>query len=132
MPEAKQDTLILQELVRRANTHTQRLRSVDEQMRRINSKVDNIEQQKIKGENLIKEKIDKIMESIESINNTISEMKNDAVKLHEKEKTFAKKKDVEELFQLVDLLSPVKHEFVTWPEFNRELKKLKGENEVAI
>lgn len=132
MPEAKQDTLILQELIRRANTHTQRLRGVDEQMRRINSKVDNIEQQKIKGENIIKEKIDRIMESVEGINNTISEIKNDITKLHEKEKNFAKKKDVEELFQLVDLLSPVKHEFVTWPEFNRELKKLKGEDEVAI
>ena len=132
MSESKQDTLILQELVRRANIHTQRLRSVDEQMRRINSKVDTIEQQKIKSENLIKEKIDKIMESIEGINNTMSEMKNEITKLHEKEKNFAKKKEVEELFQLVDLLSPVKHEFVTWPEFNRELKKLKGENEVAI
>ncbi len=132
MPEAKQDTLILQELVRRANSHTQRMRSVDEQMRRVNSKIDNLEQQKIRTDNLNNEKIDKIMEQIEEINRTVSELKNEISRLHEKEKIFAKNKDVEELSQLVDLLSPVKHEFVTWPEFNREIRKMKGEDEVAI
>jgi len=130
MPEVKQDTLILQELVRRANLHTQRLRNIDEQIRSINSKIENIEQQKIKENKVINEKFSKVMGEIEVINKSISDLKNEILKIQEKNKIFAKRSEVEELSKFVDLLSPMKHEFVTWKEFNREIKKLK--NEISI
>jgi TolA-binding protein len=130
MPESKQNELVLHELVRRANVHTQRLRNIDEQIRRLNTKIESIEQQKIKDEKTINEKFEKIMESIKEINRTIDELKNEVTKLNEKSKNFAKKREIEELSELLNLLSPIRHEFVTWSEFNREIKKLK--NEIAI
>lgn len=130
MAEPKQNELILQELVRRANQHTQRLRKVDEQIRHINSKIENMEQQKIKDQKTSNEKIDKIMSSIDRLNKAIDELRGEIIKINEKNKNFAKRKEVEELSELLDLLSPIKHEFVTWTEFNRELKKLK--NEISI
>lgn len=125
MPETSQDTLVLQELVRRANSHTQRLRTVDEQIRNINSKIETVEQNKLKSDKVTNEKIDKIMEDIEKINESLSYLKNEILKIQEKEKTFAKKKEIDVIEKELELLSPMKHEFITWGEFNREIKKMK-------
>jgi len=130
MPEPKQTELILHELVRRTNVHTQRLRNIDEQIRRLNSKLEGIEQQKIKDDKKINEKFEKIFESVRNLNRELDEMKNEIAKLNEKTKNFAKKREVEELSELLNLLSPIRHEFVTWSELNRELRKLK--NEIAV
>jgi cob(I)alamin adenosyltransferase len=132
MPEANQDALILQELVRRANSHTQRLRNIDEQIRNINSKIENGEEQKIKTDKVYNEKFSKIMEKVEEINKNLSDLKNEILKIREKEKNFAKAKELETVEKEMELLFPVKHEFVTWNEFNRELKKLKNGSETAI
>ena len=131
MSEYKQNELVLHELVRRANIHTQRLRNIDEQIRRLNTKIESIEQQKIKDEKTINEKFEKIMECIGNINRTIDELKNEIAKLNEKSKNFAKRREVEELSELLNLLSPIRHEFVTWSEFNREIRKLKNEITVS-
>ncbi|OYT42882.1 MAG: hypothetical protein B6U88_02590 [Candidatus Aenigmarchaeota archaeon ex4484_56] len=126
MPENRQQyDLILQELVRRANTHTQRLRTIDEHIRNINSKIENFEHQKIRMENSIKKNIENILKEIEKINKNISDLNNEILKLKEKDKQFPKKSEVEELAKLIELLSPIKHEFITWNEFNREIDKLK-------
>jgi DNA repair exonuclease SbcCD ATPase subunit len=130
MSESKQNELILQELIRRANLHTQRLRNVDEQMRHINSKINNIEQQKIEDQKIINEKLEKIMDNLDEVFKSIDSLRGEILKINEKNKNFAKKREIEELSELLELLSPVKHEFVTWSEFNRELRKLK--NEIAI
>jgi len=132
MAENTQDALVLQELVRRANSHTQRLRNIDEQIRVYTSKFETIDQQKIKAESLAAERLAKLEKDIALLDQTLSEMKNEIAKIHEKEKTLAKKTEVEELSQLINLLSPIKHEFVTWNEFNREMKKLKSEDAVTI
>jgi hypothetical protein len=132
MAENPQDALVLQELVRRANSHTQRLRNIDEQIRVYNSKFETIDQQKIKSDSLMSEKFIKIEKTLELIDQTLSEIKNEISKIHEKEKTLSKKTEVEELSQLINLLSPIKHEFVTWSEFNREIKKLKSEDGITI
>ncbi|MGC9310319.1 MAG: hypothetical protein ACP5E4_01190 [Candidatus Aenigmatarchaeota archaeon] len=132
MAENTQDTLILQELVRRANSHTQRLRNIDEQIRLFNSKFETVDQQKIKADTLLKERFEKVEKQVALMDQVMGEIKNEITKLHEKEKTFAKKNEVEELSELISLLSPIKHEFVTWNEFNREIKKLKGDDAFTI
>ena len=132
MAENTQDALVLQELVRRANSHTQRLRTIDEQVRLFNSKFEAIDQQKLKSDSIILERFAKIEKQLAMLDQSISDLKNEISKLHEKEKTFAKKTDVEELSELINLLSPIKHEFVTWSEFNREIKKLKSEDAITV
>jgi hypothetical protein len=132
MAENTQDALVLQELVRRANSHTQRLRNIDEQVRVYNSKFETIDQQKIKSDALMSDKFIKIEKDLALLDQTLSDIKNEISKIHEKEKVLAKKSEVEELSQLVNLLSPIKHEFVTWSEFNREIKKLKSEDAITV
>ncbi len=132
MPEVNQNALVVQELVRRANSHTQRLRTVDEQMRQINSKLSNEEQHRLKMSKLNTEKFEKIIEDLEGIDNKISDLKNELVKVHEKEKGFVKEKEINTIKKEMELLSPMKHEFVTWNELNREVKKLKDEFKIAV
>jgi len=132
MPEVNQNALVVQELVRRANSHTQRLRTIDEQMRQINSKLSNEEQQRIKMSKLNAEKFEKIIEEIESLDNKMSDLRNEIFKMREKEKSFVKEKEINTIKKEMELLSPMKHEFVTWNELNREVKKLKDEFKVAV
>ncbi len=132
MPEVNQNALVVQELVRRANSHTQRLRTIDEQMRQINSKLNNEEQQRIKMSKLNAEKFEKIIEEIESLDNKMSDLRNEIFKIREKEKSFVKEKEINTIKKEMELLSPMKHEFVTWNELNREVKKLKDEFKVAV
>lgn len=132
MPEVNQNALVVQELVRRANSHTQRLRTVDEQIRQINSKLSNEEQHGMKITKLNTEKFEKIIEDIEGIDNRISDLKNEILKIHEKEKSFVKEKEINTIKKEMELLSPMKHEFVTWNELNREVKKLKDEFKIAV
>jgi len=132
MPEVNQNALVVQELVRRANSHTQRLRTIDEQMRQINSKLNNEEQQRIKMSKLNAEKFEKIIEEIESLDNKMSDLRNEIFKMREKEKSFVKEKEINTIKKEMELLSPMKHEFVTWNELNREVKKLKDEFKVAV
>ncbi|RLI99525.1 MAG: hypothetical protein DRP06_03280 [Candidatus Aenigmatarchaeota archaeon] len=132
MPEVNQNALVVQELVRRANSHTQRLRTVDEQMRQINSKLGNEEQHRLKMSKLNTDKFEKIIEEIENIDNRINDLKNELTKIHEKEKGFVKAKEINTIKKEMELLSPMKHEFVTWNELNREVRKLKDEFKVAV
>ncbi|MBN2094971.1 MAG: hypothetical protein JW727_02890 [Candidatus Aenigmarchaeota archaeon] len=132
MGDNAQDALVLQELVRRANSHTQRLRTLDEQFRTFNTKFETIDQQKLKTESLVSERFSKVEKQLSEIEQTLAELKNDLLKVHEKEKLFAKKTEVEELSELINLLSPIKHEFVTWNEFNREMKKLKADDALTV
>lgn len=132
MADNSQDTLILQELVRRANSHTQRLRNIDEQIRLFNSKFETVDQQKLKADGLSAERFEKIEKSLAMLDESLNDLKGEIAKIHEKEKAFARQKDVEELSELINLLSPIKHEFVTWNEFNREMKKLKNEDAFTV
>ncbi|MCK4729814.1 MAG: hypothetical protein KAT28_00700 [Candidatus Aenigmarchaeota archaeon] len=132
MPEVNQNALVVQELVRRANSHTQRLRTVDEQTRQINSKLNNEEEQRLKMSKLNSEKFEKIIEEIEGLDNKINDLRNEIFKIHEKEKSFVKEKEINTIKKEMELLSPMKHEFVTWNELNREVRKLKDEFKVAV
>jgi DNA repair exonuclease SbcCD ATPase subunit len=132
MADNTQDTLVLQELVRRANSHTQRLRNIDEQIRLFNSKFETIDQQKIKTEGLVNERFEKIEKALAALDQNLNDLKGEISKVHEREKTYSKKKEVEELSELINLLSPIKHEFVTWNEFNREIKKLRSDDAFTV
>ncbi len=119
--------IILQELVRRANSHTQRLNAIDEKIKSLQLKIDSLEDAKSKLEKNLHEKIEKLSEQTTNIKEELFKLTERISRLEEQSKKFAKKKELEELAEFLDIISPLKHEFVTWGELRRELDKIKEE-----
>ncbi len=119
--------IILQELVRRANSHTQRLSAIDEKIKSLQLKIDSLEDAKSRVEKNLDKKIEKLAEEANSIKEELFKMSERISRLEEQSKKFAKKRELEELAEFLDIISPLKHEFVTWGELKRELDKIKEE-----
>ena len=119
--------IILQELVRRANSHTQRLSSIDEKIKSLQLKIDSLEDAKSRLEKNLDKKIEKLAEEANSIKEELFKMSERISRLEEQSKKFAKKRELEELAEFLEIISPLKHEFVTWKELKRELDKIKEE-----
>ena len=124
---AEQLQIILQELVRRANSHTQRLSAIDEKIKSLQLKIDSLEDAKSRVEKNLDKKIEKLSEEANSIKEELFKMSERISRLEEQSKKFAKKRELEELAEFLDIISPLKHEFVTWGELKRELDKIKEE-----
>jgi len=119
--------IILQELVRRANSHTQRLSAIDEKIKSLQLKIDSLEDAKSRVEKNLDKKIEKLAEEANSIKEELFKMSERISRLEEQSKKFAKKRELEELAEFLEIISPLKHEFVTWGELKRELDKIKEE-----
>ena len=124
---AEQLQIILQELVRRANSHTQRLSAIDEKIKSLQLKIDSLEDAKSRVEKNLDKKIEKLAEEANSIKEELFKVNERISRLEEQSKKFAKKRELEELAEFLDIISPLKHEFVTWGELKRELDKIKEE-----
>ena len=119
--------IILQELVRRANSHTQRLSAIDEKIKSLQLKIDSLEDAKSRLEKNLDKKIEKLAEQANNIKEELFKVNERISRLEEQSKKFAKKRELEELAEFLDIISPLKHEFVTWGELKRELDKIKEE-----
>jgi len=124
---AEQLQIILQELVRRANSHTQRLSAIDEKIKSLQLKIDSLEDAKSRLEKNLDKKIEKLAEQANSIKEELFKVNERISRLEEQSKKFAKKRELEELAEFLEIISPLKHEFVTWGELKRELDKIKEE-----
>jgi len=124
---AEQLQIILQELVRRANSHTQRLSAIDEKIKSLQLKIDSLEDAKSRLEKNLDKKIEKLAEQANNIKEELFKVNERISRLEEQSKKFAKKRELEELAEFLDIISPLKHEFVTWGELKRELDKIKEE-----
>ena len=119
--------IILQELVRRANSHTQRLSAIDEKIKSLQLKIDSLEDAKSRLEKNLDKKIEKLAEQANNIKEELFKVNERISRLEEQSKKFAKKRELEELAEFLEIISPLKHEFVTWGELKRELDKIKEE-----
>jgi DNA repair exonuclease SbcCD ATPase subunit len=113
---------ILQELVRRSNDEMRRLRDVEQRIESIENRLNSIEDinlDRIKKSNA---KFASIENSIRQINEDILMLKNSLEKFNRQVASFARKRDIKEVEKMMDLLSPLKEEFVTKEELMKELQ----------
>lgn len=124
MPQETQG-LIMQELVRRSNEDTRRLRAIEQRLEGVETRLIAMEDstlEKIKKSNA---KFAELETSIKTASDEIIQMKNLLEKMSRQLSTFARKQDLKEIEHMLDLISPIREEFVTKDELEEELKTRK-------
>ena len=114
--------IILQELVRRSNEESRRMRQIEQRLDAIEDKLNVL----VEGTNeRAKRTNTKIVDSEVMLKNLSNDLANANANIERITKSmakFAQKRDLKEIERMLDLISPLKQEFVTKDELEEELK----------
>ncbi|MBS3056899.1 MAG: hypothetical protein J4473_05710 [Candidatus Aenigmarchaeota archaeon] len=123
MPDPKKLQLILQELIRRANNESRRLRTLEQQLNAIETRLDSLEEVSVRRYKKSDLKFVETDGYIRNTNEVLLKLKNDVDKLNKQVVKFANKRDIKELEKMFDLLNPISQEFVTKESLDREVEE---------
>jgi uncharacterized protein YpuA (DUF1002 family) len=121
MPENRYQ-IIVQELIRRSNEDTRRLRSLEQRIDSLENRLGTVEETNLDRTKKANEKFAEFDVKIRDINNELIKIKNTLEKIMRQMGKFAQKSDIKEIERMFELLSPIKQEFVTKDELEEELK----------
>ncbi len=113
--------MILQELVRRSNDETRRLREIESRLQNVEERATYLENTNIEKTKKLNDKLADMELMIRGLNDEIAKLENALERINKQVGKFARKRDIREIEKMFDLLSPVKQEFVT----RHELEQLK-------
>lgn len=113
---------ILQELVRRSNEETGRLRALEQQLQALENRMKTLEETSIERAKKFNTKFTEIDAMLRNVGDEVLKLNNSMEKFNRQVSKFARKKDIKEIENMFDLLSPIKQEFVTKEELEEELK----------
>ena len=121
MPSETQG-LIMQELVRRSNEDTRRLRAIEQRLEGVEARLIALEDSTLEKIKKTNAKFAELETSIKIASDDIIQMKNMLEKMSRQLSTFARKQDLKEIEHMLDLISPIREEFVTKDELEDELR----------
>jgi chromosome segregation ATPase len=116
--------LILQELIRRANHDSRRLRAIEQRIQALESKTNNLEEMNLNRTKKINTKFAEVTTQLNTISEDMVKLKNNIDKINKQVMNFARKTDIKELEKMFDLLNPLTGEFVTRDELEKALKRV--------
>jgi len=114
--------VILQELVRRSNEETRRLRTVEQRLDSIDDKLNSLLESTIERNKKINAKITELDVAIKNISNELLNIKLNIDKVNKQMVKFAQRRDLKEIERMLDLISPLRQEFATKEELEEALK----------
>jgi uncharacterized protein YoxC len=118
--------IILQELVRRTNDSNTRIRTIEQRVQSLETRTNSIEENTLEKMKRINEKFLNIEAAVHNINNDILYIKNSIEKLSRQSAHYAMKKDVKEIERMFDLLNPIREEFVTKEQMEKEIQEIES------
>ena len=121
MPQETQG-LIMQELVRRSNEDTRRLRAIEQRLEGVETRLIALEDSTLEKLKKSNTKFAELEASIKMASDDVIQMKNMLEKMSRQLSTFARKQDLKEIEHMLDLISPIREEFVTKDELEDELR----------
>ena len=115
MPRYEDDRMpmIMQELVRRSNDETRRLRELEQRLQNVEERATNLENMNIEKAKRLSEKLSEMEITTRSMSDEIAKLQNALERINKQVGKFARKRDIREIEKMFDLLSPIKQEFVT-------------------
>ncbi len=120
--------VILQELVRRSNEDARRLRAMEQRLDAVESKMNTFENTNIERVKKNNTRFVDNESSIKALNETMIKMSNNLDKINRQITKFARKQDLKEIERMLDLISPIKQEFVTKGELDELEEELRARN----
>lgn len=112
-----------QEVLDRLNELTRRVRDVEGNKKTIETKLSSLEDRIIRKQEKKKKDIDKLKETMEEIQTKLMRFDNEIEKLKRRVNESAQQTDLEKIENYIDLLSPMKTEYITKNEAKRLIKK---------
>jgi predicted nucleic acid-binding Zn-ribbon protein len=108
MAEQNRDQIILQELVRRSNDETRRIRELEKRFQMLEEKTSSLEGTILEKTNKIDSKFIEMEADVKNIGDELLRIKNNLEKINKQMGRFALKRDIKEIERMFDLLNPVK------------------------
>jgi uncharacterized coiled-coil protein SlyX len=121
--EEDRSNIILQELVRRTNDESRRMRELEQRVQAVEGRTASLEETNLERIKKLNGKLSDIDKTIRDMSIDIVRLINNIEKINKQINTFARRRDIKEVERMFDLLSPIRQEFVTKEELESELRK---------
>ena len=115
-------SVIVQELVRRSNEDSRRMRAVEQKLDSMENRLSNSENTSIERTKKMNSKFAELDVTIRSLTDELTKLNGNLDKLNKQAIKFARKQDLKEIERMLDLISPIRQEFVTKEQLEEELK----------
>jgi chromosome segregation ATPase len=120
---------ILEELVKRANEHSRRLRMLEERHRATELRVTSIEEALLKTRDFLREEMEKLNERIVEIERRLMRIENELERINKELGKTAKKAELKGLETMISFFNPLTTKFVTREEVERIVREMLEERE---
>lgn len=115
-------SVIMQELVRRSNEDSRRLRALEQRLDAMENRLNTTENTSIERVKKMNGKFTELDVTVRSLTDELTKLNGNLEKLNKQAIKFARKQDLKEIERMLDLISPIKQEFVTKEQLEEELK----------
>src|SRR3989338_8275307 len=114
--------VILQELIRRSNEDSRRLRALEQRLDTMEGRVNTFEDSSMDRSKKANAKFAEFDLSLKTLTNELVKLEASIDKINKQVNKFARKQDLKEIERMLDLISPIRQEFVTKDQLEDELK----------
>ncbi|MFH1421065.1 MAG: hypothetical protein ABIG30_03855 [Candidatus Aenigmatarchaeota archaeon] len=128
MPTAQpfvQEKLVLQELVRRSNNDSRRLKELEQRMEALDNRTKTVETTVLRKTKDTDTKLAELEATIHGMEERLINFQNVFDKFNKQVEKFAMRRDIKELEHMFDLFSPLSGKFVTKDELENKLTELR-------
>ena len=123
MPASETHGLIMQELVRRSNEDSRRLRTIEQRVDSMEARLVALEDTLLDRTKKMNSKFAELDTTIKIASDELLMVKTTLERISRQMSSFARKQDLKEIEHMFDLLSPIRQEFVTKEQLDEELKQ---------
>ncbi|MBI5347495.1 MAG: hypothetical protein HZB66_02705 [Candidatus Aenigmarchaeota archaeon] len=123
MDDPRKLQAVLQELVRRVNNDSRRMRGIEQQLQALETKADALEETILRRSKNYDKKIVEFEAGLRLLNENMIRMNNDLEKVNRQIGKFALKRDIKEMEKMFDLLSPISRDIVTRDQLGKEVEE---------
>ena len=122
MVEVKDVPAVLNELVRRANETTRRLRALEERSSLIENKISSIQDTLLRTNSENKDINEKLTNQLKGFQTELMRIDNELLKVNKNIERTAKRSELKELENMMSFFNPLKSNFVTKDEVERMIE----------
>jgi predicted nucleic acid-binding Zn-ribbon protein len=112
---------VINELVRRINEDTRRIRALEQRLSRIDNSIGSLQENALTQLNDLKVRLEKISNGLVGVSEKLNLIENEILRINKELIKTATKTEVKQIESFIDLLNPIKSRFVTRDEAERML-----------
>ena len=121
----EQNAPVLNEVIKRVNKNTHRVRALEEFNRILENKMNFLEERGLKTQEELKQKFEEIEKTLKDLNIRLMKIENENQKIRKSLEKVVTKPELEEIENFVKLFNPIKMGFVTRSEVEKMIRESK-------